>query len=262
MNISEIYIYPIKSLGGIRLNSSPTEPTGLLYDRRWMLTDTSGNFLSQRKFPQMSLLKVSIVEDNLLVYHKNIPEQKLNIPIAQDLNKNKLVKVWADNLPALLVSPNADAWFSEMLGIDCLLVKLNPKYKRMVKKKYRQNSEQVSFADSMPYLIIGQSSLDELNSRLTQKVPILRFRPNLVFTGGKPFEEDDWQQIKIGSQEFKITKPCARCIITTINLDNGKKGKEPLYTLSKYHNKNGKILIGQNMLSLQKVLVAKKSQRG
>lgn len=252
MNISEIYIYPIKSLSGIRLNSCPTGPTGLLHDRRWMLTDIGGNFLSQRKFPHMSLLQVSIVENSLVIYHKDFPEQKLNIPITQDLNKNKMVKIWADDLPALLVSPNADAWFSEMLGIDCRLVKMDPKYKRLVKKKYRENNEAVSFADSMPYLIIGQSTLDDLNSRLNHKVPMLRFRPNLVFTGGKPFEEDDWKQIKIGVQVFKITKPCARCIITTINLETGKREKEPLFTLSKFRNKNGKIMFGQNMLTLGK----------
>jgi uncharacterized protein len=113
------------------------------------------------------------------------------------------------------------------------------------------NNESVSFADGMPYLVIGQASLDELNTRLEIPVPMDRFRPNLVFTGGKAFEEDDWDKVKIGDAVFKITKPCARCVMTTVDQTTGKKNKEPLKTLSTYRNVKGKVMFGQNMLLLE-----------
>jgi uncharacterized protein len=122
---------------------------------------------------------------------------------------------------------------------------------RRVSPKYAVNNESVSFADGMPYLVIGQASLDELNTRLEIPVPMDRFRPNLVFTGGKAFEEDDWDKVKIGNSLFKVTKPCARCVMTTVDQNTGKKSKEPLKTLSTYRNVNGKVMFGQNMLLLE-----------
>lgn len=252
MKISEIYIYPIKSLGAVSIESCEVQTQGFKYDREWMLTDLSGNFLSQRKIPQMSFFKVSILENGLSVVHKNFPEQILQIPFELKSPEKQMVSIWEDQLPALLVDPLIDEWFSNMLGLKCRLVRLDRENKRMVKSKYQVNGEHVSFADSMPYLLIGRSSLDELNSRLDQKIPMLRFRPNIVFTGGAPFEEDDWKQINIGKLTFKITKPCARCVMTTIHLETGKMGKEPLRTLTHYRQQNGKVLFGQNMITLEK----------
>jgi uncharacterized protein len=252
MKISELYVYPIKSLGAVSRESCEVQTQGFKYDREWMLTDLSGNFLSQRKTPQMSFVKVSILEDSLSVYHKNFPAQKLKIPFEVKSKQKQTVSIWDDQMPALLVDPIIDEWFTDMLGLKCRLVKLDRENKRMLKSKYQVNGEHVSFADSMPYLLIGRASLDELNLRLEQKIPMLRFRPNIVFTGGGPFEEDDWKQINIAKVKFKITKPCARCVVTTIHLETGKKGKEPLHTLSLYRQQNGKVLFGQNMIALEK----------
>mgnify|MGYP005754659241 FL=1 len=108
----------------------------------------------------------------------------------------------------------------------------------------------MSFADGMPYLIIGQASLDELNSKLEQPVPMNRFRPNLVFSGGSPFQEDQLRKIRIGTVEFQIVKPCARCVMTTVDQDTAEQGKEPLKTLASYRTVNNKVMFGQNVVAL------------
>ena len=100
------------------------------------------------------------------------------------------------------------------------------------------------------YLLISQASLNDLNSRLSEAVPMNRFRPNLVINGTTPFEEDTWSEIKIGEVHFKVAKPCARCILTTVNQDTGTKGTEPLRTLAQYRSVNNKILFGQNLIAL------------
>ena len=125
-----------------------------------------------------------------------------------------------------------------------------PSTKRKLKPKYAVNGESVSFADGMPFLLIGQASLDDLNSRLDDPVSMNRFRPNLVFAGGSPFQEDEWDTIMIGNARFKITKPCARCVVTTVDQQTGQKSKEPLATLATFRNVDGKVMFGQNMLLL------------
>ena len=170
MKISEIYVYPIKSLGAVSRKSCEVQTQGFKYDREWMLTDLSGNFLSQRKTPQMSFFKVSIHENSLSVYHKNFPEQILEIPFELKSTEKLMVSIWEDQLPSLLVDPLIDEWFTDMLGLKCRLVKLDRENKRMLKSNYLVNNEHVSFADSMPYLLIGMSSLEELNTRLEQKI--------------------------------------------------------------------------------------------
>ena len=98
--------------------------------------------------------------------------------------------------------------------------------------------------------MIGQSSLDDLNSRLEFPVPMNRFRPNLVFTGGQPYEEDSWKLLTIGNNKFAGVKPCSRCVLTTVDQNTGEKGKEPLATLAKYRQHENKIYFGQNLLSI------------
>jgi uncharacterized protein YcbX len=161
------------------------------------------------------------------------------------------VRIWDDEVIGQVVDPNIGEWFSDILGLPCNLVFMPKSAERKVSLKYAAKNESVSFADGMPYLLIGQASLDDLNSRLEQPVPMDRFRPNLVFSGGEGFEEDEWNQVKIGNAIFKITKPCVRCVMTTIDQATGKKNKEPLKTLSAYRNVGGKVLFGQNMSLLE-----------
>ncbi|WP_186756090.1 MOSC domain-containing protein [Echinicola salinicaeni] len=251
MKIQDIYIYPIKSLGGIRLQESEVLTKGFKWDRRWMLVDEQGTFLSQRSLHHMALLQVDLQENGLKVFHKTKQDQYINIPFTPETDDFIQVQVWGDSLLGQIVSTKANQWFSEVLNINCQLIFMPEDSFRPIEEKYSVDNETVSFADAMPYLLIGQGSLDDLNSRLENPVPMERFRPNLVFSGGKAFQEDDWSNIQIGDCSFKITKPCARCVLTTVDQNTGLKGKEPLKTLSAYRRKNNKVLFGQNLISLK-----------
>ena len=226
------------------------EERGIQYDRRWMLVDESGMFLSQRTFPKMALLQVNLTTDGLLVTDKKNSEISISIPFEPKSTLRKLVTIWEDTVEAQLVDENISNWFSERLGMSCHLVIMPNSTQRKLKPKYAVNGASVSFADGMPYLIIGQSSLIDLNSKLETPVPMDRFRPNFVFDGGKEFIEDSWKEIQIGDAVFKITKPCARCVMTTVDQDDASKSKEPLRTLASYRTVNGNVMFGQNMLLL------------
>ncbi|SEJ39339.1 hypothetical protein SAMN05192553_103649 [Cyclobacterium xiamenense] len=250
ITLSGLYIYPIKSLGGISLSGSKVHQSGLQHDRQWMLVDAQGTFMSQRSLPHMALLQVSLSEDGLYLTHKLQKGSGLHIPFSADTGRLLEVRIWDDSVDALEVDPAADEWFSDMLHTSCKLVKMSSSHKRWLKKKYQVNQEHVGFADSMPFLIIGQSSLDDLNKRLDTPVPMDRFRPNMVFTGGPAYVEDGWDRFFLGSVPFKITKPCARCVMTTVDQQRGTKNREPLYTLSRYRKLGKKVLFGQNGIAL------------
>lgn len=252
MKITHIYIYPIKSLGGISMPACKAEIPGFQHDRRWMLVDSSGKFLSQRSRPELALLQVQLQNELLKVYHKAYPDQSFAIGLSEKIGKKLPVQIWGDKIEANWVSPQADRWFSEQLGHHVKLVSLPDYPKRKIDKKHSVKDGHVSFADSMPYLLIGQASLDDLNSRLKEHLPMDRFRPNLVVSSTTPFAEDSWSAIKIGEVLFKVTKPCGRCVMTTVNQETGLKTKEPLYTLSKYRKKGEKVLFGQNLIVLNK----------
>lgn len=246
--VSELYIYPIKSLGGIPLSSATLTDRGFQYDRRWMLVDENNCFFTQREFPEMALLHVEVKHDGLRVYHKNNIETSIIIPFASEVNETATVKIWSNECEAQFVSNSIDEWFSEMLSFKCRLVYMPDTTKRLVNEKYALNKEITSFSDSHPILIIGQSSLDDLNSRLAETLPINRFRPNIVFTGGEAFEEDLMEHFIINDINFYGVKLCIRCMITTINQDNAVAAKEPLRTLATYRMKDNNIFFGQNLL--------------
>lgn len=250
MHLQDIYIYPIKSLGGIRLSEAEVEIRGLAYDRRWMLVDEKGMFMTQRKYHWMALLQVELVDIGLKVFLKQRPERAHLIPYTPQTDRFVPVRVWDDTMIAQIVSDATNQWFSETLGIPCQLVYMPSSTERAIEEKYAVNQEIVSFADAMPYLIIGQSSLNDLNGKLVEPLPMDRFRPNFVFSGGKAFEEDNWNEVKIGQCTFKVTKSCARCVMTTVDQATGNPGNEPLKTLSSYRSVNNKVLFGQNMIAL------------
>lgn len=248
LQLQEIYIYPIKSLGGVSVTEAEVQQRGLKYDRRWMLTDNEGNFLSQRTFPQMALLQVNIHSDCLIVTHKNSLLSSLTIPFNTSNTKKVTVSIWDDICTAVEVSDIANEWFSQVLQMPVKLVYMPADTHRLVDEDYANNKEIVGFADAYPFVIIGQSSLDDLNVRLRQGVTMNRFRPNLVFTGGAPYCEDTFDTFSIGDVTFTAVKPCARCVLVTIDQELATKGKEPLKTLAEYRTRKNKIMFGQNLL--------------
>ncbi|MBO9200975.1 MULTISPECIES: MOSC domain-containing protein [Niastella] len=248
LTVSELYIYPIKSLGGISLNSATLTDRGFEYDRRWMLVDDNNQFITQREVNAMALLKVQITEQGLLIQNSRVKGEELLVPFEPTTNETSMVTVWSNHCRAQRVSAEADTWFSKQLGMSCKLMYMPNSTNRFVDGRYAHNKEITSFSDAFPLLLIGQASLDDLNNRLTDPLPMNRFRPNLVFTGGTAFMEDDMKQFTINGITFFGAKPCARCVITTIDQQSGAKAKEPLKTLSTYRMKNNKVLFGQNLL--------------
>ena len=248
LTLSEIWIYPIKSLGGIKLNSTQVMPKGLKYDRRWMLIDENGTFMTQRTNAQMALFKLKLESDQLVIsYHQD----SIKLPFNHSYDDSPLeVTIWDDQVTANEVSETYSSWFSERLNLKCKLVYFPETNPRPVDPRYKVNDEHVSLADAYPFLIIGQSSLDDLNKRLATPVPMNRFRPNFVFTGGQPYEEDTWRNFTIGTNRYVGVKPCARCVLTTVNQDTAEKGAEPLKTLSTYRRVENKVLFGQNVVAL------------
>lgn len=255
--LSEIWIYPIKSLSGIPLQKSMVMAKGLQYDRRWMLVDENGRFLTQREHPEMALFQVVLENDHFLVSKKppstNSAANSKNIirlDLSGDIGGEVLkVQIWKNEVEAFEVNPAYSSWFSERLNLKCKLVFFPEKNLRDIDPEFAKNKEQVSLSDGYPILIIGQSSLDELNKKLEQPVPMNRFRPNLVFTSGIAHEEDTWKNFKIRTVDFEGVKPCGRCVLTTVNQETGEKGLEPLKTLSTYRKQNGKVNFGENVIA-------------
>nr|WP_033402385.1 MOSC N-terminal beta barrel domain-containing protein [Dyadobacter beijingensis] len=247
MKLSEIWIYPVKSLGGIRLPKALTEERGLQYDRRWMIIDENNVFITQRAHHQMALIDVALQDSGLKIFLRNDPADFVIAPYQPIAAVPVKVTVWDDVAEAVTVSAEADEWLSRHLGLNLRLVMMPDSTERKADPRYAQHNENVSFADGFPYLVISQASLDELNSRLAEPITMRRFRPNLVISGTEPFAEDQWKHITIGNLRFEVVKPCARCVLTTINPETAEKGPEPLKTLASYRRAGNKILFGQNV---------------
>lgn len=247
LQVSALYVYPIKSLGGMAVDSAAITDRGFRFDRRWMLVDAAYRFMSQREFPSMALLQATVAGDQLQVSHKVTGEQ-VHIPLLSSITENVMVTVWNDTCSAQTVSPVADQWFSRILGTSCKLVRMPDDSRRKVNAAYAPGGEITSFSDAFPFLLIGQSSLNDLNSRLQQALPMNRFRPNIVFTGGEPYGEDSLWHFTINHIDFFGVKPCSRCAITTTSQEDAGRGREPLRTLATYRALNNNIYFGQNLL--------------
>jgi uncharacterized protein YcbX len=246
MVLSQIFVYPIKSARGIAVGETFVDTSGPLQDRRWMLVDSDGLFLSQRRLPQMALLSPHFEGDQLIVEAPSMPPLTIE-PWAGEGDWVP-VRLWQDQL--CLPHPNRgySEWFSSYLGQPCRLVHLPPTVVRPVEPPYHHSGWRVSLADGYPLLLMTQASLDGLNKRLPTPVTVERFRPNLVITGAAAHAEDDWSRAQIGSVEIAIVKPCARCSIVLVNPETGERGIEPLQTLARYRRKPQKVCFAQNAL--------------
>lgn len=251
MILSEINIYPIKSLKGISLEEAKIERRGLQFDRRWMLVDEKNKFFTQREFPKMATIDVQIGENGLEVSENG---SRLEIPFSPNNNETARVAVWSSKCAAKIYEKRVNEWFSDVLQTNCRLALMPEETERKVNYFYAvHRDDHVSFADGYPFLLIGENSLADLNSRLEDDLPMNRFRPNFVVKDSEPFAEDGWKKIKIGASLFHVVKPCGRCVMTTIDQATGEKdGKEPLKTLASFRipkrSVKKKILFGQNLI--------------
>ncbi|MCC9063098.1 MOSC domain-containing protein [Flavobacterium piscisymbiosum] len=252
-SVKEIYIYPIKSLAGISCQQALAEEMGFENDRRWMLIDADNQMITQREhrimsqfYPQISDGKVSIT----------FQDQKHEFSIHEHLDNSIKVNVWDDKSEVIEVNRSTSKWFSEHLGFECKLVKIIKNGDRKHENSKLKETFNVSLADGYPYLMIGSQSLDFLNEKLTDKITVLRFRPNIVISSQNPHEEDDFTTFKIAEVQFKNIKPCGRCIMVNNDPENGKLKKEPLKTLSKYRVVDNSVLFGTNIVSLNSGIIS------
>ena len=244
MTVTGLFTYPIKSLAGISLHSAPISLRGLHLDRRWMLVDADGLHITQREIPEMALLQPSFENGHLIVRHKQKDIPPLSISDAPSSQEWKSVQVWDYQGQAAVAEATAHQWFSEVLQYPCQLVYMPNEVKRHLKPKYGKAGEIVGFADSCPLLVIGEASLADLNSKMEESVPMDRFRPNIVFSGGEAYDEDSWASFRIGETGIRGIRSCVRCQMIGINQDTAERNKEPLRTLNTYRNIGNGVIFG------------------
>lgn len=248
VQLTELYIYPVKSMAGIRLQKSKVDALGLQYDRRWMVVTPKGHFMTQRMHPQMALIQPRIDADGHLTLHH--PEHDdLRVPGITDDSPRKSVRVWEDYVEAVSLGDAVDAWVSAAIEEDCHLVYFADDVHRQCDLRYAKAGDKTGFADGFPLLLIGEGSLNDLNARLEEPVEMRRFRPNVVVSSQSAFAEDEWHRIQIGDMTFRVVKPCSRCKITTVDPDTGQRtGADPLKTLSSYRKQGNAVMFGQNVI--------------
>lgn len=258
--VSSIHIYPIKSTAGISLPNSKVDELGLAFDRRFIVCDPSGQFITARTEPKLCLVQTTMTSQGLVLSAPNM--EVLTLSYKEFTDQYHKVTVWGDEVNGQFCSQKASNWFSDYLQRPCELLYFGQNSHRE-KKPNTDESRKVAFADGYPLLLISQASLNELNERLLanshnslqQDVSMAQFRPNIVVDDCLPFAEDGWQHIRIGEVEFKVSKPCERCIFTTINPTNGEKHpqQQPLKMLKSFRrDDNGEVLFGQNLIALNK----------
>ena len=247
MKLTEINIYPVKSLAGITLQSSSLDAMGLRYDRRWMLVTPVGKFITQRTHPQMVLIQPQLDDGVLTLTRQGMQDHQ--VAAASTGSASIQVQIWNERVNTLHISEETDAWLTQAIDAPCRLVYIADDEVRQCDLLYADTGDRTGFADGFPLLLISQASLDDLNGRLQQQLPMKRFRPNLVVSGCDPYAEDDWRWIRIGDVELRVVKPCSRCVITTVDPETGiKEPGEPLRTLATYRMHDGQVYFGQNLI--------------
>lgn len=244
--VSAIHIYPVKSCRGIAVAAVPLTQWGLQYDRNWLIVTPAGRFITQREQPRLALIHTALSDQYLHLTATGMDE--LILPLQPEARTVMEVEIWRDHCLAVDQGASAADWLSQFLGLAVRLVGIGEQYDRPTNPKYATDA-QVSFADGYPLLAISEASLADLNQRLTDPIPMNRFRPNLVIAGCTPYAEDQWKKIRVNGVVFDLVKPCDRCVITTTNQETGTRdGMEPIKTLSTYRRLDQSVFFGQNLV--------------
>jgi uncharacterized protein YcbX len=251
MIVSSLFIYPIKSLPGVAMEEAVAQDRGLEGDRRWMLVDDSGRFISLREERKMAAFEIREAENNWIIGQGG---QSLRIPKELSHGLPLKVTIWEDEVEAWKGEDNWDSWFSMVLERPCRLVYMPVKAHRPVKKQWQLGKEEVSFADGYPYLIVNERSLRDLEEKTKMTMDVRRFRPNLVLSGGDAYDEFLYRELAIGEAILNGLKPCERCVVVTLDPETGVQDKEPLKTLAQ-QRVNGKAVFGQHASLLKSGMI-------
>jgi uncharacterized protein YcbX len=248
MRVRTLYRYPVKSLGGASVSELTPSLRGFVDDRRWMLIDERGRFISQRSLPGLARFRARLDGVDTLVFETVNGEVLGEVAGARPSGEgNVTVTVWDDTFPARLVEHPDIPAIARKLGLPgARLVYMNEEVRRPVDERYAKVGEEVSFADGYPYLITTTASLDDLSEKAEEALDERRFRPNIIVETETPFEEDHWRQLNIGNHHFRVPKPCARCIMVTHEPDTGDRNPRVLAELAAYRKEGPKILFGMN----------------
>jgi hypothetical protein len=255
MTLSQINVYPVKGFRGIGLEEASCTDRGIQHDRRWMVVDAEGRFMTQREYPKMATVWTDLDGDFLSLSAPDVGS--VEVPLAPPPAPSMQVVVWRSVCDALPASREADWWLTDYLGKPCRLVYMPDDSERYSNPQYAGEGKRVGFADGYAYLVIGEGSLQELNGRLGAKghpaLPMNRFRPSLVVSGSPPYAEDTWGEIRIGTAAFRGVKPCGRCQVTTTDQATGEvMGPEPLATLATFRESaEFGVMFGMNLVSVQ-----------
>ena len=247
MQLSGLYLYPIKSSAPLEMQTAVVEPRGLQHDRRWMVVDADGSFLTGRQLPRLTLVRAHPDSQGLSLEAPGMPS--LQVPFPQT-EATVPVNVWKNEVAAKRAQAAADAWLSEFLQQPVHLVHMDASIVRPMTDPHSRPGDEVSFADAFPLLLISRAALDGLNARLAKPVSMLQFRPNLVVDGVAAHAEDGWKRIRIGEVEFDVAKACTRCVFTTVDPARGERDPdgEPLRTLIGYRRTPEGVTFGQNLI--------------
>ena len=243
--ISALYVYPVKACSGIRVDSARVVARGFERDRRYMIVDSTGAFVTQREVPELALVKTAFEDRTIVLRRQGYAD--CSLPLALDDGPSQEVTVWRHSGSALR-HEGASAWMSAVLERPVGVVYMPDTHRRPVNPERGNASDVVSFADAYPFLAISQASLDDLNSRLDVPIAMERFRPSIVVSGVEPYAEDSWVRVQLAELTFRAPKRCERCTVTTVDPETGVRGKEPLRTLAAYRKADGKVWFGMNLI--------------
>lgn len=251
MQVGSLLIYPVKSLGHQSLTSVVVEARGLRGDRRLMVVDANGVFITQREIAQLVLISAQWQGNALCLRHGNescvVPPYDAQ---CQQQYSPKRVRVWNDNVDAVDLGDDVAAALSRWVGKDVRLVYMGDDCLRQVDLAYGNTGDIVSFADGYPVLLIGAASIAQFNSTLSAPVTAMNFRPNIVVENSAAFAEDGWQRVRIGEVVFDIVKPCSRCVVPSINPATAQKNAEITRALATHRRGvDGKTYFGQNLIA-------------
>ncbi len=248
ITVSALHVYPVKGLQGHGLASAAVERCGLAGDRRWMVVDPAGRFITQRQCPDMAKVVAEYVAGDLALHSPGCG--RLVVPRPGMRAPTVAVTVWRSTVAAQLADAASAAWLSQALGVACRLAYLADPAARPVDPVYGAASDRVSFADGFPVLLTAMNSLHDLNGRLDAPVPMRRFRPNIVVGGAPAWAEDCWRRIRIGAVVFHLPKPCGRCLVITVDQETGQRPdrEEPLRALARFRRTGDGVMFGQNMI--------------
>lgn len=244
--VASMFVYPVKSCGGVEVDRAEVDAFGFRNDRRWMIVDEDERFLTQRTVPLLATIRVGLSDGRLSL--SSAGWEDLELDAFPERAYAHPVIVWRDTVDALPVGAEADAWLTSVLGRPARLRWMPGASVRPAKRDPAGISPRISFADAYPFLVVSRESLDALNDRLAKPLPMNRFRPNIVVEGAGPFAEDEWTRFRIGAVEFDVAGPCARCATTTTDQETGARGVEPLRTLATFRREGNEVMFGQNAI--------------